>query len=189
MRLLQTYASSSNTFTDLSRTLFATCKPQNVVTAASQSATLLSMTVNLASEMHFNALRSLTQPCLTAYCVWCNTPMIQAPYQALQISVSLGKCTWDLIYQENIKKFWALPPWQCSMLLDIPKWRSLRKLYRNKNSEQSQAWDVSCLQVPIWCKCCDINDMRPNPWAHACATWHKTSRQKCSQHHQRVCVC
>ena len=40
-----------------------------VVTAASQSATLLSMTVNTASEMHFNALRSLTQPCLTAYCM------------------------------------------------------------------------------------------------------------------------
>ncbi len=63
----------------------------NIATAASQSATLLSMTVNIASEMHFNALRSLTQPCLTAYCIRCNTPMIQALYQALQISVSLGK--------------------------------------------------------------------------------------------------
>ncbi len=40
-----------------------------IVTAASQSATLLSVTVNIASEMHFNALRSLTQPCLTAYCI------------------------------------------------------------------------------------------------------------------------
>ncbi len=39
-----------------------------VVTAASQSANLLSMTVNIASEMHFNALRSPTQPCLTACC-------------------------------------------------------------------------------------------------------------------------
>ncbi len=38
-------------------------------TLASQSATLLSMTVNIASEVHFNALRSLTQPCLTAYCI------------------------------------------------------------------------------------------------------------------------
>ncbi len=43
-------------------------------------------------QMHFNALRSLTQPCLNAYCVGCNTPMIQALYQALQVSVSLGKC-------------------------------------------------------------------------------------------------
>ena len=56
-----------------------------VVTAASQSATLLSMTINIASEMHVNALRSLTQPCLTANCIWC---YIQAFYQALQISVS-----------------------------------------------------------------------------------------------------
>ena len=40
-----------------------------VVTAASQSPTLLSMTVNIASEVLFNALRSLTQPCLTAYCI------------------------------------------------------------------------------------------------------------------------
>ena len=40
-----------------------------VVTAASQSANLLSMTVNIASEMHFNALRSPTQPCLTACCI------------------------------------------------------------------------------------------------------------------------
>ncbi len=64
----------------------------SIVTAASQSATLLSMTVNIASNMHFNALRSLTQPCLTAYCIQCNYPMMQALYQALQISVSLGKC-------------------------------------------------------------------------------------------------
>jgi len=63
-----------------------------VVSAAFQSAILLSMTVNTAFEVHFNALPSLTQPCLTAYCICCNTSMIQAFYQALQISVSLGKC-------------------------------------------------------------------------------------------------
>ena len=40
-----------------------------VVTSASQSANLLSMTVNTASEMQFNALRSPTQPCLTACCI------------------------------------------------------------------------------------------------------------------------
>ena len=40
--------------------------------------------------MHVNALRSLSQTCSTAYCICCKTPMIQAPYQALQISVSLG---------------------------------------------------------------------------------------------------
>ena len=62
------------------------------VTAASQSATLLSMIVEISSEMHVDALCSLTQPCLTAYCFWRNTPMIQALYQALQITVSLGKC-------------------------------------------------------------------------------------------------
>ena len=55
----------------------------------------------LASEMHFNALRSLTQPCLTAYYIGYNIPMIQALYQALQISVSLGKCIWDPIHQGN----------------------------------------------------------------------------------------
>ena len=40
-----------------------------VVLAAFQSASLPSMTVNIASDMHLNALRSLTQPCLTAYCI------------------------------------------------------------------------------------------------------------------------
>jgi hypothetical protein len=50
--------------------------------------------VNLDSEMYFAAQRNLTQPCLAAYCIRCNTPMIQAFYQALQISVSLGKCIW-----------------------------------------------------------------------------------------------
>ena len=38
---------------------------------------LLSMAVSVVSEMHSNTLRSLTQPCLTAYCIWCNTPVIQ----------------------------------------------------------------------------------------------------------------
>jgi len=42
------------------------------VSAAVQSAVLLSMTLNIASEMHFNASRSLTQPCLTACCICCN---------------------------------------------------------------------------------------------------------------------
>ncbi len=63
-----------------------------IVIAASQSATLLFVNVKIASEMHFSTLRSLTQPCLTAYCIRCNTPMIQALYHALQISVSLGRC-------------------------------------------------------------------------------------------------
>ncbi len=31
-------------------------------------------------RVHFNALRSLTQPCLTAYCIRCNTSMVQAVY-------------------------------------------------------------------------------------------------------------
>ena len=31
------------------------------------------MTVTIVSEMHFNALRSLTQPCMTAYCFYHNT--------------------------------------------------------------------------------------------------------------------
>ncbi len=40
-----------------------------------------------------DALHSLTQPCLTAYCIYCSYMyIIQAFYQALQISVSLGKC-------------------------------------------------------------------------------------------------
>jgi len=46
-----------------------------------------------------NTLGSLTQPCLTAYCICCNTSMIQPFYQALHNSVSLGKCIWDPIYQ------------------------------------------------------------------------------------------
>ncbi len=37
-----------------------------VVSAAFQSAILLFKTVYIASEVHFNASRSLTQPCLTA---------------------------------------------------------------------------------------------------------------------------
>ena len=36
--------------------------------------------------------RWLTQPCLTAYCIGCNTPVIQALYQALNVSVSGGQC-------------------------------------------------------------------------------------------------
>ena len=44
---------------------------------------------------------SLMQPCLTAYCIWCNTPLIQALYQILQISVSLGKCIRDINFQEQ----------------------------------------------------------------------------------------
>ena len=55
--------------------------------------------VNIASEVHCNASRSLTQPCLTAYCIRCNISMIQAFYQALQVSVSSGKCIWDPINQ------------------------------------------------------------------------------------------
>ncbi len=57
---------------------------------------LVYTTVNIASEMHVNA------SCLTAYCNWCNTPMIQALYQALQMSVPLGKCIWDPIYQGSV---------------------------------------------------------------------------------------
>jgi len=52
--------------------------------------------------MQCNALHSLTQPCLTAYCIWCNTPVIQACYQALQISVSLGKCIWIQSIKETL---------------------------------------------------------------------------------------
>ena len=31
------------------------------------------LTVPIVSDMHFNALRSLTQPCMTAYCIHHNT--------------------------------------------------------------------------------------------------------------------
>jgi len=48
------------------------------------------VTIKTASEMHFNALRSPTQPLLD--CTRHNIFMIQALYQALQITVSLGKC-------------------------------------------------------------------------------------------------
>jgi len=43
-----------------------TCTPTNMVVSM---VTLLSMTVKTASKMHFNALRSQTQLCLTAYCI------------------------------------------------------------------------------------------------------------------------
>ena len=33
----------------------------------------LYLPVKTVSEMHFNALRSLTQPCMTAYCLYHNT--------------------------------------------------------------------------------------------------------------------
>ena len=44
------------------------------------------MTVSVACEMPTNALRSLTQRCLTAYFIGHNISMIQAIYQALHIS-------------------------------------------------------------------------------------------------------
>lgn len=62
----------------------------------------LSMTVHIASEMRFNALHGLTQPCLTAWCTWCNTSMTHALHQALQSSVSLEKCLWDTIKEVRI---------------------------------------------------------------------------------------
>ena len=67
---------------------------------------LLFMTKCVTSEMHFKTFEwncsascSLMQPCLIAYCIWCNTPMIQAFCQALQFSVSLGMCSRDQILQ------------------------------------------------------------------------------------------
>ncbi len=81
------------------------------------------MTVNVASKMHFNALRSLTQPCLTAYCntyylmQYVHTPiaMIQAFYQALQISVSMGKCIWIQSIKETGKYIY------CNTLMQLRK--------------------------------------------------------------------
>ncbi len=57
-----------------------------------QSAIMFFMTVIVASEVRFNASRSLTQPCLTVLCSRCSFSMIQAFYQALQIHVSLRRC-------------------------------------------------------------------------------------------------
>jgi len=55
--------------------------------AAFKSAVLLTIIVNIASEMHFNASRSLTQTCMTA----CHSISMSQPcYQALQISAFLG---------------------------------------------------------------------------------------------------
>ena len=62
-------------------------------------AILLIISVNIASEMHFDALRSLTQSCKTAYRYCATILIVQCgvlPYnscQALQISASLGLCT------------------------------------------------------------------------------------------------
>ncbi len=55
------------------------------------------LAVNIASEMHFSALRCLTQPCITAYCIWHITydPGI-SPGSANQCM-----CIWDPIYQGN----------------------------------------------------------------------------------------
>ena len=71
---------------------FVTSCGQNVQSHMYSQGAIWQCLVLLPVE-HENALRSLTQPCLTAYCIRCNTPMIQALYQALQISVSLKKCT------------------------------------------------------------------------------------------------
>ncbi len=62
-----------------------------------------------AKHIHFNALRSLTQPCLTAYCIRCNTPMIQAFYQALQIVVSLESVS----ETQSIKETQPCDTWSC----------------------------------------------------------------------------
>ena len=45
----------------------------------SKSATLLPMTVTIASDMHFNALRGLKYPCMNAYCI--RLPMLQASFR------------------------------------------------------------------------------------------------------------
>ena len=48
-----------------------------------------------------DAFHCIAQPCLTAYCICCNTPVIQAFYQALQISVILGKCDREPIIKDT----------------------------------------------------------------------------------------
>ncbi len=48
-----------------------------------------------ASVMHISASCSL--PCLTAYCI--RLSMMQAFYQALQISAFVGTCIWNPIYK------------------------------------------------------------------------------------------
>jgi hypothetical protein len=79
------------------------------------------VTIKTASEMHFNALRSLTQPlldCTLSSTLTNNTPMIQALYQALQISVFLATCievpTQGTVKQDDTWSFCG-PYWTAGM--------------------------------------------------------------------------
>lgn len=62
-------------------------------------AILLIISVNIASEMHFDALRSLTQSCMTAYRYCATILIVQCGVLTLQqLSGSADQCILGLVY-------------------------------------------------------------------------------------------
>ncbi len=90
----------------------AKCCPLHTSTScfspAFKSASLLTMTVKIASGTRLKALQIVAQSGTTLLdcMLYHNTSMIQACYQVLQSNASLGTCIWDPIYQRNIA--WCL---------------------------------------------------------------------------------
>ena len=67
--------------------------------SATNTVIVISEATHITSEMHFNAFSasySPPQPCIL-YLMRCS--MIQAPYQALQITLSMDICTRDQLFQ------------------------------------------------------------------------------------------
>jgi len=112
----------------------------------------------LHCEMHVNPLRSLTLRCLTAYCIWCNTLMIQALCQPLQIDVSFLlhalSATSFMVLLKCLKKHWhathhLLKQQQCRM-------------HRHKYMHKLKKWEnTTALKVPGRSLCRAL--VEPNP--------------------------
>ena len=80
----------------------------------------------VASKVDSNALRSLVQPCCTAYCIRCNVPMTQAFSQALQISVPLGKRIQANVSKKGCQCWNSLVLWLGVHVVEMPALLSKR---------------------------------------------------------------
>ena len=114
-----------------------------VISAAFQSARLLSTTVNTASKVHFNALRSLTQPCLTAYCTQRNIFTIQAFCQALPISVYFCK---ECLRSDLSRKTAASILQECTRLCQINTAQRARTLLHSMPDHCCTACQITTAQ-------------------------------------------
>ena len=114
-----------------------------VISAAFQSARLLSTTVNTASKVHFNALRGLTQPCLTAYCTQRNIFTIQAFCQALPISVYFCK---ECLRSDLSRKTAASVLQECTRLCQINTAQRARTLLHSMPDHCCTACQITAAQ-------------------------------------------